>query len=152
MTAVHLFDALATSEGSNPPRDNDGTTDGLTRLAEKLVVASLDDIRRIREYEQQFVLGVKRQPVADLAARRSVWDMLAAWADDAEQVLVRAKSVARSGAPVPGTDQLDDAIGRVRARLTVTPEQIVIAKEQVRQGQFVPAKELRDELHARLRA
>jgi hypothetical protein len=142
MTAVHLFDALAAPEASA----------SLAPLAEKLVTASLDDVRRIREYEQVFVFGALRPHDLDLAARRSVWEMFAAWADDAEQVLARAKSVARAGVPISGADQLDDAIGRVRARLTVTPEQVLAAKEQVRQGQFVPAKELRHELHARRRA
>jgi hypothetical protein len=152
MTAVHLFDALATLDPSGLLHQENGTADGLAQLAEKLVAASLDEVRRIREYEQQFVFGAQRHPDADLAVRRSVWEMFAAWTDDAEQVLARAKSVARTGVPVSGADQLDDAIGRVRARLTVTPEQVLAAKEQVRQGQFVPAKEMRDELHARLRA
>src|SRR5690348_3785350 len=64
------------------------------------------------------------------------------------QILDRAASLgARRLARV---DELQDALGRTRARLTVTPEQIAGAKEQVRQGRIVPAKELRDELHARL--
>lgn len=141
MTAVRLFDALATPEALGLHRQDDGKAAGLAQLAEKLVEASLDEVRRIRQYEQQFVFGAQRPPDADLAARRSVWEMLATWADDAQQVLARAKSVARTNtAPVPGTDQLDDAIGQVRARLTVTPERVLAAKEQVRQGQFVPQR------------
>ena len=44
-----------------------------------------------------------------------------------------------------------DAYGRVRARLKLTPEMITHAMEQIRQGQAVPMKELRDELRARVR-
>jgi hypothetical protein len=152
MPAVHLFDALATPEASDPPHQGQGLMGGLAQLAEKLVAAALDDVRRIRDYEQQFVFGAKRQPEADLAIRRSVWEMFSVWADDAEQALARAMSVAHTSCPVPGAEHLDDTIGRVRARLTVTPEQVIRAMEQVRQGQFVPVKELRDMLHARPRA
>jgi hypothetical protein len=47
---------------------------------------------------------------------------------------------------------LEDAYGRVSARLKLTPEMIARATEQVRQGQAIPIKELRDELRARVRA
>jgi hypothetical protein len=82
---------------------------------------------------------------------RSVWRLYFQWADEAEQVLERADALARPDRRIAGLKELNEAFGRARARLTVTPEQIARAKEQARRGQIVPAKELRDELHARLR-
>ena len=150
MTAIGLFDALAGPDDPGHAPRCTGPGADLSALAASLVAESLDDVRRVREYERQYIFQVEREPAVDLEARRSVWRMFAAWADEAEQVLARARSVVRTGAPVAGVADLEDAVGRVRARLTVRPEQIARAREQERQGQFVPAKELRDELHARL--
>jgi len=53
---------------------------------------------------------------------------------------------------VANAEALEDAYGRTRARLKLTPEMIARSMEQVRRGEFVPAGELRDELRTRLRA
>jgi hypothetical protein len=120
-------------------------------LAEKLVAASLADFTRVREYEEQFAWAAPpREPADDLEVMQTVSRLYATWANEAEQVLARVGLL--GGRRLAGVDELRDAVGRTRARLTVTPEQLARAKEQVRQGRIVPAKELRDELHARLRA
>lgn len=90
-------------------------------------------------------------PVVDLELRRSIWQLYGEWAAEAEQVYARARSLEPSGIRLETVERLDDAIGRVSARLSLRPEQVANAKEQVRQGQTVLAKELTDELHARLR-
>jgi hypothetical protein len=156
MTAIGLFDALAGPEEPGQPEEpsrtprRGGSAVDLAALAGRLVAEPLEDVRRIREYERQFIFQTEREPAVDLEARRSVWRMFEVWAEEAEQVLSRAASVARSGAPVAGVAELEDAVGRVRARLTVRPEQIARAREQEWQRQFVPVKELRGEFHARL--
>lgn len=148
MTAVSLYDVLVRDGADTPSVPGDP----LTQFAGSLVAAALADFERLREYEQKFATARLSEPAQELERDRAVWRLYAEWADDAEQVLSRARARAAAGAPILGLDRLDDAIGRVRARLSVTPEQLASAREQVRQGQFVPAKELRDELHARLRA
>lgn len=150
MTALPLFDALVRQ---STPSEHAGPAEGrLTEFAEKLVADSLAEFARISEYERQFVWPVELDPAADLAVMRATWRLYLEWADEAEQVLDRVSVADSSGGAVVGVTELNLALGRTRARLTVTPEQIARSKEQARQGQFVPAKELRDELNARLRA
>jgi len=149
MTAVSLFDVLARRD-CGAGADAKAPMANLGALAEKLVANSLTDFARVTEYEEQFAWSVVREPQEDLEVMRTVSRLYADWADEAAQVLDRVASL--GGRRLAGADELHDALGRTRARLTVTPEQIAKAKEQVRQGRIVPAKELRDELHARLRA
>ena len=137
MTAISLFDLLA----------RDGARDPLARFAESLVAGSLADYERLRTYEQQFATARLSEPAQELERDRAVWQRYSEWTDEAEQVLSRARARVAAGTAIEGLDRLDDAIGRTRARLSVTPEQLAKGREQVRQGQFVPARELRDELH-----
>ena len=124
----------------------------LARFAELLLEAALSDLERLGEYERQFASAPRRDAGQEVEVRGTVWRMYADWADEAEGLLARARSLAAAGAAVSGSDRLDHTIGRVRARLSVTPEQTARAIEDARQGRVIPAKELRDELHARLRA
>jgi hypothetical protein len=153
MTAVSLFDVLAAGGGGGGSAPGPAAPgDPLTQFAASLVAAVFADFERLREYQQQFATARLSDPAQELERDRAVWQLYSAWADEAEQVLSRASARAAAGAAIKGLDRLDDAIGRTRARLSVTPEQIARGREQARQGQFVPAKGLRDELHARLRA
>lgn len=119
-------------------------------LAEKLVASSLADLERIREYEKLSWRADTTDPARELEILRSVWQLFEAWAEEADQVFARAASLKRAGFPVPALAQLGDGIGSTRARLSLTPEQIAKSLDQARKGQCVPAKELRDELHARI--
>jgi hypothetical protein len=148
MTAVGLFDILASDQII--AADAARSSDQLRQLAEKLIAASLADLERVREYESNLAMPQVHDPAVDLKLSRSIWQLYKDWAADAEQVLGRARSL--MGVHVEGAERLDDAIGRILARVSVAPEQIAKAKQQVREGQFIPAKELRDELNARLRA
>jgi hypothetical protein len=148
MTAVSLFDTLAGGGARTPTGTGRADPDDpLTRFAGSLVAAALADFQRLREFEQQFATARLSEPAQELERDRVVWRLYAEWADEAEQVLDRARTRVAAGAAVEALDRLDDLIGRTRARLSVTPEQIARGREQARQGQFVPAKGLRDELH-----
>jgi hypothetical protein len=151
MTAVSLFDVLARRGSVGAAGANAAPAD-LIAFAEKLVAGSLADFARVRDYEEQFAWSARREPQEDLEVMRTVAGLYADWADEAAQVIKRVESLGGGSRRIAGIEELHDALGRTRARLTVTPEQIANAKEQVRQGRVVPAKELRDELHARLRA
>jgi hypothetical protein len=154
MTAVSLFDALAREDlaaaSSAAPQVRRQL---LARFAEQLVADQLAELHRLGEYEREFASTPGRDPAHELEVRRTVWSLYADWADEADLVLSRARSSAAAGGAVaPAADRLDQAIGRVRARLSVTPEQTARAIEDARQGRVIPAEELRDELRARLRA
>ena len=57
----------------------------------------------------------------------------------------------RKPAAVDGVDALEHAPGRARARFKLTPEMIERACAQIRGGDGVPLKDLRDELRSRVR-
>jgi hypothetical protein len=121
-------------------------------IAEKLISNSLADLEQLRDYERQVTSPAVDDPRVELELLQSIWHLYAQWASEAVEVFQRARSLKSDETVATTTAQLNDAIGHVQARLSVKPEQIMRAKEQARQGQFIPAKELRDELNARLRA
>src|SRR4051812_15852869 len=148
MTAVPLFDVLARQDSgiSAPARRS-----RLAALADRLVQEARDEYQRLRRYEEEFGGLVEAEDRAygdkELDLLRSIWRMYDRWAEQVEEVLERADSLGESIAHV---EQLRDDYGAVRARLSVTPEQIMHADQQAHRGETVPAKELRDELRARL--
>jgi hypothetical protein len=149
MSGTLLFDILA-SRGD--PRAGSGVAPGsLPWLAQELLLASLADLDRLQLYERRLASSEGTEPSSELELLRSIFQMYDEWAREAEQVLARIRGLVPGEVPANEVDRLDHAIGTIRARLTVSPERIVKSKEQARQGEFVPAKELRDELHARLR-
>jgi len=145
MTAVALFDAVARE--CSVRRIDPIAESELGKLAVRMMHDSLTDFHRIRSYDDRLAMS-SPEPVCRPDVVRALWQLYRRWADDAEQVLARAKSVDKS---LQGIEQLNDAIGRVLARLSVTPDQTIRAMEQAMRGEVVPIKELRDELRARLR-
>ena len=148
MTGITLYDALAQAGGAA----DEPLAGHLKRLAERLIAGVLADLERVRELEGQCLTQDWRD--ADLHRRltRSVYELYREWAAEGEQVLARVRPSSGTTASIPRADELEDAVCRVRARLQLTPEQIERATEQVRRGQIIPAKELRNELRARIRA
>lgn len=151
MTAVGLLDVLARQRGESLHPDPEAA-DRLGRLAEDLVESSLADLQRLWSYERDFVNTRQMHATEEVELRRSIWQLFRDWADDAKQVRDRTRALEKSAITVEGSNRLEELLGNVEARLSVTPEKIAAAAAQARDGQFIPAKELRDELHARLRA
>lgn len=144
MTAVLLYDALARSG-----RAASGTS---AELAEQMARSALEDLRRYEDYERRYGGVSGGTGEAELSLLRSVWQLFDGWARDAVQVLERVRECIGRGEAVASGEALEDAYGRVRARLGVTPEQILRGLQQIRDGKGIAGKELRDELRARLRA
>src|SRR4051812_47354035 len=118
MTAIPLFDVLARA----PAKGDDADAAPLARFAEQLVASALADYKRIVAYEETFVLTSRREDHAsDLELLRPVWKLYQDWADEAEQVLARALSVSPEGRGAPDIAELYNALGGVRARLTLSP-------------------------------
>lgn len=146
MTAVSLFDLLA-REGAS----SEDSHASLAQLAQTLVTNALADWQRLKDYEQQYTPGLDEDPRLALEITQSIYSMFREWADEAEQVLARVQHLSAAGHSVRNVAALEDAYGLARARLKLTPEKLMRAMEQVRNGNVVPAEELRNELRARLR-
>lgn len=116
-----------------------------------MIAVCLSDLGHLRGYEHDVALATVNDPRLELDLRQTIWQLYKEWVVAADELYQRARSLRRPGITVQGIDSLNDEIGRIQARLTVKPEQIAKARQQVRDGHIVPAKELRDELNARLR-
>lgn len=139
MTAVLLFDNLS-----------DGGSSRKAALAEKLVASSLSDLDRISDYERTSI-GTGRDVPA--ALQQSINTLYSQWLDESAQVLTRVASLEAVPANLTlAAKRLEDSVGRVRARLSVSAVQQVSAINQAREGQFIPAEGLRNELRSRFRA
>lgn len=145
MTAIPLFDALAREDRPAAPGGGRAAA-----LAARFVEALLADWQPIRQIQNEFGPADWDNPATATEVEKSIYRLFESWAADAEQVLLRLRWLAAAGRPVAGA--LEDAYGLAAARLRFTPERLATAMEQVRRGEFTPAKELKDELHARLRA
>ncbi|HSZ54179.1 MAG TPA: hypothetical protein VK797_00850 [Tepidisphaeraceae bacterium] len=146
MTAIPLFDALARRQSETTGKAD---ADAIP-LAERLVEASLSDLRRIDDYEQEFGLPDFRSPSA-AEIMSSVYRLYEQWAGEAEQILRRVRRLIAGGRSISSAAALEDAFGRVQARLGLTPEKIARGIEDARQGRTVPVQAIRDELRDRLR-
>jgi hypothetical protein len=123
-----------------------------TQLAAQLVESSLADWQRVRQYESDFSSGDLDALSHVVEIDRSIHALHSQWLAEAEEVHSRVKRFSAASGSVPRMKELEDAIGFTHARLKATPEQLIDALEQVKRGEVIPAKELRDELNARLRA
>ena len=121
-------------------------------MAEKIISARLSDLGHLRGYERILSLSTVTDSRLELELRQAIWHLYKDWEVAAIELYDRAIALRRSGVGVQGINDLRDEIGRTQARLTLKPEQIVKARQQVRDGHVVLAKELRDELNAQIRS
>jgi hypothetical protein len=145
MSVTTLFDTLERQQGGaslNSP---------LVQLANHLVEAAQADYQRMREYEQSFGPSLEREEEDQdaLELLRSIWRMFEGWVEEAERVHQRVSRLPAASQAVPALNDLLDNIGRVRARLALSPEDIILGKQQSRRGEVVPVEALRDDLRAR---
>lgn len=142
---VDLVDQpLPDSGGGNLPPD--GAPQRRT-LAERLIQWSIDEYKRLRNLDD--LPPHPRDP-----ARRQMFVLMHKaydeWATDAEAILERVAPM-RGDGPIAGWTELEDAVGRTRARLSVTLDDLDKAEEQIRNGQVISLEEVKHELR-RLRA
>jgi hypothetical protein len=125
-----------------------GTLPNLPELtveqAEGWVAAALAEARALRQHDDHLF------PVSGDAAGRAVAEQLhlawRKWADEAAAVYERLRPLLDTRQHVAGAHDLDYAIGRVQAMLTLSPADVQARQEQVRRGDVLPPEEVRREL------
>jgi hypothetical protein len=142
-----LFDSLRSSASRHPQVSQADADERFRVIAEQFVSAALDEYRHIdlldRSARPTFEDPFDRQTAILLRER---YDR---WATDAEALYDRVVAVRGEGQVIAGLKDLNDAIGRTRAMLSVTLESIDIAKEQIRRGECIPLAEVRRAIRAR---
>jgi hypothetical protein len=144
MTAVSLFDMLASAARG------DESESGVSSMAEKLIANQLEDLRRVKEYEEPCLAQGWRDAELHSRLTREVYSLYEQWAVETKEVLERVAEYTKSKLTIKGQSDLEGAYLRVRARLKLTPEQIERATAQVRRGEIISGD--RNELRNRLRA
>ncbi len=118
----------------------------------KEIDASLQEWQRNRDHEDATVPDDWSDRAAAMSVERSNYAMHQEWASRAEQLLRRIQPQAKGNAQWLLADRLRDALGLTLARLKMTPEMAALAWERAANAPSKSVKELRDELHAQIRA
>ena len=150
MTASSLFDTFV-REKPTPDWSDAELASRRAALVDQLIASALADCDRISDYERLVAKPGGVGPALTRTLEESVRQLYAEWAGEADQVVARARSLKAHAFNSTALSRLEDAIGGIRARLSVAPADTARAIEQAVSGQFLPAKEFRNELHPRLR-
>lgn len=114
--------------------------------AEYWIAAALAEAKALRQHDDRLYPVEGDGPALAAAMQlRSAWQR---WADDADALLDRIRPHLKQKVHVIGALDLDYAIGRARAMLSLTPEAVMASREQVRRGAVRSAEEVRRELRA----
>ena len=116
--------------------------------AEHWVAAALAEARALRQYDDQ--MYPRDADPAALAVADGLHAAWAQWADQADALYDRIRPLLKERRHIDGADDLDHAIGRIRARLQVTPESHLQGLEEIRRGDVVSMEEVRRELRDRV--
>jgi hypothetical protein len=149
MTSSPLLDLLARegrAAAGVPQREE------LIRLLHKVITATLEDYKRIGEYEQSLAALPPTDDETDHQRFTLIYELYRAWAREAEAVVAGLPSLKAVGIEPDDVEALYDAMGFVGARLKLTPEKIARARQQVRDGQTIPIEDIRREIQARRHA
>lgn len=149
MLSCCLRDLLSTFTDHNPSAE---WASRVQNVAARVVDLALLEYKQVCEIEDEVGLGPWDDRALTMQVARHTHARMQEWIHAAEQVMSRIRQLSP---PFPDTrkiEELRDALGFAKARVQHTPENQDRAFEQVRLGQFISAKELRDDLNARLRA
>jgi predicted transcriptional regulator len=140
MVALPVFDAVLSS-GLGPEKSG--------RVAGQLVRSALSELADIHVLEENVApenpLAFERQTAS------SIRGMYESWVRGAEALLERVAVVERNSRAVEEAEALRDAVGRTRAMLSVSLDQVERGLRDIAEGHTVPAEEVRRELRLRAR-
>lgn len=149
MIPLKPFNLLA--QIAEQTRSTEGVAD-LRQAALELIESTIDEWKHIRRVDELMSPTPWDDRASAMKLSQEIYALHTQWEKAADEVLSRVTRLQGAKELADKTRELEDALGFTRARLLHTPELQERAFEQVRQGQTIPAKELRDELNARLRA
>lgn len=114
------------------------------RVAQQLVQSALSDLQQIELLGNS--LGTENPITLDKSAATLLRDMYEAWTSHAELLLDRVRRLELDVNSIPGSDELSDAIGRTRARLSVSIADLEQSLDELREGKTMSSQEARREL------
>jgi hypothetical protein len=112
--------------------------------AEGWVAAALAEARALRQHDEH--LFPASADAAGLALAEQLHLAWRRWADEAAALYERVRPLLDARQHVAGAHDLDYAIGRAQAMLTLSPADIQARQEQVRRGEVLSPEEARREL------
>ena len=133
---IELFDIL--SERQSLP------IVGLARDMIELLILRFRRIQELDEMLDDISIDSDDRPAAN--AMREVYRQ---WADDAEAVIQRVSKLHLKVDTKSLVESLEHSVGRTRARLSLSLDDIAEGERQAERGELIPVAEVRDELRAR---
>jgi predicted transcriptional regulator len=117
--------------------------------AAKVVRFTLAGLREIETLDNDLA------PEAPIELDRSTASLLRGmyeqWADESDRLLERVDRMEREqGAKIRGSEELRDAIGRTRARLSISLDDMAEGLRDAVEGRTVPMEEVKRELRLRV--
>jgi hypothetical protein len=136
MVALPLFDVILASDES-PERAR-----GFAAQVVRAAIVELDQVEKLDE--NLMPEGSSRYNRQTAVLLRGIYEE---WAHQAEGLLYRLGRLEKRSIVVEGAGELRDAYGRTRAMLSVSPEQLEAAQQDLEAGRVTPLEEVRRELH-----
>jgi hypothetical protein len=142
-SAIPLLDLLRASAA----RGGNRAKKQLSDIAARLVASAMDDYRHVDGLDRGMA---SEDPQAfDRDAAVVIRRLYDEWASQAETLLDRVLPLERSGVSIAGASELADAVGRTRAMLSVSLDNLDRAEDQLRRGEVKSVEEVRRELRAK---
>lgn len=139
MVALPVFDAVLSGQGL----EKSG------QVAAQLVRSALAELSEIQKLEESVA---PKDPLAfDRQTAGLIRGLYEAWARGADELLGRVSMVERNCGAVADAEALRDALGRTRAMLSVSLDQVERGLRDIAEGRTVAAEEVRRELRLRTR-
>ena len=135
MFALPLFDVVLCSNdaGGRP-----------SKLAVQMIESALSELRQIEKIDQSLAprdpLHFNRETAALIRG------MYEKWGGEAEALLSRIDQVEKRFGRLTSSESLRDAVGRTRAMLSISLDDMEEARRQIREGRLTPVGEVRREL------
>ena len=112
--------------------------------AEHWIAALLAEASALRQHDEQ-LYPASNDPVA-IGAAEQLHAMWRQWADSADALYERLGPLLKEKRHLCGAHDLNYAIGRTRAMLKLSPQQMLGREDQARRGEVLSAEEVRREL------
>lgn len=150
MTTLSLVDYFMSSTASDDEDSGLPDLDRATSVTTAMTDEALAEYARLDALDLD--LGERNQAGAfDRHAALLLTAAYEEWGDRADALLRRVAKLHRRGLTVPRAGELRDAVGRTRAMLKVSIEDLDVAKKQLERGEGIPGEDVRRELLAGIR-
>jgi hypothetical protein len=135
MVALPLIDVVL----SSPDK-----LDQSRAVTTQVIESALSELEQVQKLDETLIPDSKT--ASDGPTVALVRGMYEQWAQQAEALLDRVERLQSRSGPIPGYQSLRNELGRIKAMLSVSLEEMELARQDLAAGRLVSAEEVRREL------